>query len=233
MWGLVDCTRVFRHAGVERIILHRASMLVDTFDKAALFAPPGHGKTTIMRLLMGVDQPDSGTVLRDRGGWPLGYSGGFRAEMSGDANVRSLARLADVDADRLAAWSYVFSELGKAFYLPLSSYSGRMKARLGFAASFGLPARTYLADDKLSAGDPNFRDRCMQEIEARLDHCGLIFVTSNPKPAEQACDRFFVLEAGTIEECETYDEAVERLEAQSGETVAEGDEDDLPLFDLA
>lgn len=233
MWGLVDCTRVHRRAGVERIVLHRASMLVDTFDKAAVFASPGHGKTTVMRLLMGVDQPDGGHVLRDRGGWPLGYSGGFRAEMSGDANIRNLARLADVDPDRLSAYAYLFSELGKAYYLPLNAYSGRMKARLGFAASFGLPARTYLADDKLSAGDPNFRERCMREIEARLEHCGLIFVTSNPRPAQHTCDRFFVLEAGTIEECGGYDEAAARLEDQSGETEAEGDEDDLPLFDLA
>jgi capsular polysaccharide transport system ATP-binding protein len=233
MWGLIDCTRVYRRAGAERVVLHCASMLVDTFDKAAIFAPPGQGKTTIMRLLMGVDQPDSGAVLRDRGGWPLGYSGGFRAEMSGDANIRNLARLADVDPDGLAAYAYVFSELGKAFYLPLSSYSGRMKGRLGFAASLGLPARTWLADDKLSAGDPNFRERCMREIEARLEHCGLIFVTSNPRPAKDTCDRFFVLEAARIEECGSYDEAVQRLEAQSGETVAAGDDDDLPLFDLA
>jgi capsular polysaccharide transport system ATP-binding protein len=233
MWGLIDCTRVFRRAGVERIVLHRASMLVDTFDKAAVFASPGQGKTTIMRLLMGVDRPDSGHVLRDRGGWPLGYAGGFRAEMSGDANIRNLARLADVDPDRLSAYAYLFSELGRAYYLPLNSYSGRMKARLGFAASFGIPARTYLADDKLSAGDRNFRERCMQEIEARLDHCGLIFVTSNARPAQHVCNRFFVLEAGMIEECGSYDEAAERLEAQSGETVAEADEDDLPLFDLA
>ena len=122
---------------------------VETHEKVALLVRPGQGKSTIMRMLAGLDRPDRGTVLRDAGGWPLGYAGGFHADMSGDDNIRNFAELADVDPLELSAFCYDYSELGDLYHRPVKLYSSTMKARLAMAASLGIPARTYLADDKL------------------------------------------------------------------------------------
>src|SRR5919112_438483 len=106
MWGFVDCTRYYLSFGVPKVVLHEASLIVGTDEKIGLLVPPGGGKSTIIRMLAGVD--------------PWAYSG-FCAD---------------------------FSELGEAYFQPLKLYTGGMRGRLAFAASFGVSARTYLADDK-------------------------------------------------------------------------------------
>src|SRR5688572_3482787 len=176
MWGFVDCTRYHVAEGRPQVVLYNASLVVGTDEKVALLIRPGHGKSTIMRMLAGIDLPDSGTVLRDEGGWPLGYAGGFHNEMTGDSNIRNLALLADVDPVELSAFCFEFSELAEFYHQPLSRYSSTMKARLALSASLGLPARTYLADDKLAAGDERFRAKCMSALADKLAECGLIFI---------------------------------------------------------
>jgi capsular polysaccharide transport system ATP-binding protein len=234
MWGFVDCTRYYMSEGRPRVVLHNASLLVETREKVALLTRPGHGKSSIMRMLAGIDLPNAGTVLRDEGGWPLGYAGGFHIDMSGDANIRNLARIADVDPIELTAFCYEFSELEDFYYQPVRLYSSTMRARLAFAASLGLPAKTYLADDKLSAGDDRFRDKCMTALTAKLSDAGLIFVASNPRQAREICDRFYVLSGGQFLACDDYDEALERLSSSAEDDDAGDSADhDLPTFDLA
>lgn len=235
MWGFVDCTRYYPFEDVARVVLFNANLLVETREKVAILARPGHGKSSIMRMLAGIDLPDAGTVLRDEGGWPLGYAGGFHIDMSGDANVRNLAMVAGFDPAELSAFCYDFSELEEFYHLPLRLYSSTMRARLAFAASLGLPARTYLADDKLSAGDEQFRDKCMAALTAKLGECGLIFVASNPRPARDICDRFYVLSGGQFLLCDDYEEALTRLSSSVVEEEDAGDsaDDEIPTFDLA
>ena len=90
MWGFVDCTRYFRSVDGPRVVLDEANMVVGTRDKVALFVPTGQGKSTIVKLLAGLDLPDEGIVLRDEGGWPIGYGGSINQTMSGEANVRKV-----------------------------------------------------------------------------------------------------------------------------------------------
>lgn len=232
MWGFVDCTRYHWADGRPQVVLYNASLLVETSEKVALLIRPGQGKSTIMRMLAGIDYPDSGTVLRDEGGWPLGYAGGFHPDMSGEANIHKLARLADVDPLELSAFCYEFSELEDFYHQPLNRYSSTMKARLALAASLGLPARTYLADDKLAAGDENFRAKCMSALTEKLADCGLIFIASNPRAAKDVCDRFTVVSGGEFLLCEDYDHAASLLAASMDQESTDADEQ-IPTFDLA
>jgi len=232
MWGFVDCTRYHHAGGRPQVVLFNASLVVETSERVALLIRPGQGKSTIMRLLSGIDLPDSGTVLRDEGGWPLGYAGGFHAGMSGEANIHSLALLADVDPIELSAFCFEFSELEEFYHQPLSRYSSTMKARLALSASLGLPARTYLADDKLAAGDEHFRRKCLSALTEKLTNCGLIFIASNPRAAKDVCDRFYVVSGGEFLPCDDYDHAATLLAASVEEDSADADVD-IPTFDLA
>lgn len=231
MWGFVDCTRYYMRGDRPTVVLFRASLVVETQEKVALLVRPGQGKSTIVRLLAGLDRPDSGTVLRDAGGWPLGYAGWFHSDMTGEANVRTLAQLADVDPLDLAAFCYEFAELGDFFHQPLKLYSPTMKNRLAMAASLGIPARTYLADDKLTTGDEAFRRKATEALTARLQDCGLIFVGSNPRQAKDFCERFYVVSGGDIIPCDDADHATDLLAATTDEDADEAA--DVPIFDLA
>lgn len=234
MWGFIDCSRYFLSFGVPKVVLHEATMLVETDEKFGLLAPSGEGKSTIIRMLAGVEEPDSGIVLRDEGGWPLGYSGAFRPEMTGEENVRKLALIVGLDPSELVAFCGAFSELGEAYFHPLRYYSGRMRARLAFAASLGIPARTYLADDKLSGGDDDFRKKCDAALVERLKTAGLIFVASNPRATEGVCERHGVLRRGKIIMCDTHEQAKELFASTFAEGAAEEvDDEELASFDLA
>jgi capsular polysaccharide transport system ATP-binding protein len=232
MWGFVDCTRYYMTGDRPTVVLFQASLVVGTGEKVALLVRPGQGKSTIIRLLAGLDRPDAGTVLRDAGGWPLGYSGWFQADMTGEANVRSLAQVADVDPLDLAAFCHDFAELGDMFFRPLKLYSPTMKARLAMAASLGIPARTYLADDKIASGDEAFRRKTTDVLTERLgEGCGLIFVGSNPRQAKDVCERFYVVTEGEIVPCDDFDHAAALLAGSSDPDADEGAE--VPIFDLA
>lgn len=233
MWGFVDCTRYYMSAGRANVVLFNASLRVETHERAALLVRPGQGKSTIMRMLAGLDRPDRGTVLRDAGGWPLGYSGGFHGEMTGDANIRNFAELADVDPLDLSAFCYDFSELGELYHQPVKLYSSTMKARLAMAASLGIPARTYLADDKLAAGDEHFRAKCMAALAERLSDCGLIFIASNARAAKDVCDSFYVLSGGEFIRCDDFEHATTLFASTSAQETDEAVDADIPTFDLA
>ncbi len=110
-----------------------------------------------------------------------------------------------------------------------------MRAKLAFSASLGVPARTYLADDKLSGGDDAFRKKAEAALAERLTAAGLIFVASNPAATEGVCERHGVLSRGKIVLCDTHAEAKELFMARHSDVAGDeiDSEEELASFDLA
>lgn len=234
MWGFVDCTRYYLSFGVPKVVLHEASIIVGTHEKLGLLIPNGGGKSTIIRMLAGVDQPNSGHVLRDQGGIPLGYGGAFLAELTGEENIHNLASLLGVDPLTHSAFCQEFSELGEVYFQPLKLWTGLQRGQLAFASSLAAPASTYLADGKLVGGARPFAEKCLAALDERLKSTGLIFVTSVPRATADVCDRHAVVMRGKIVECSSHKEAAELFERNFQEAEGEGMVDDeLASFDLA
>jgi capsular polysaccharide transport system ATP-binding protein len=234
MWGFVDCTRYYRSSGLLKVVLYEASLVIESTDRMGLLVAPGDGKSTIIKMLAGVEEPDSGHVLRDSGGWPVGYAGAVQAELTGDENMRNVARMFGLDPAEYSAFCLDFAELGDAYFYPVKMWSGSMRARLAFAASMGIPATTYLADDRLVVGGDRFRQKCEFALAERLQRCGLIFVASHPRVTKDVCDRHGVVINGKIIECETHEEAEELFSFNFvGRPAEEFADDELASFDLA
>ncbi len=233
MWGFVNCTRYYMSFGVPKVVLFEADLAVRTDEKVGVLIPPGTGKSTIIRLLAGADHPDSGAVVRDDGGWPLGYSGAFVGTMTGEENIHNIARLVGLDPLEMSAFCLEFSELGDDYFQPLQLYSNGMRGRLAFAASFAIPAKTYLADEKVGIGDEKFRDKCAAALADRLRTAGLILVASKPQLTRDICDRHGALIRGKFVMCASHEEASEVFGASVRESAADEFEDELASFDLA
>ena len=233
MWGFIDCTRYYMSYGQPIVVMNEASLVVGTREKLGLLVAPGGGKSTIMRLLAGVDRPNGGRVVRDKGGIPLGYAGTLQPNMTGDANARNVASLFGLDPFAYSAFCAEFSELGDSYFHAMEFWTAAMRGRLAFAMTFGLPATTYLADSKLAGGDRPFAEKCMAALHQRLETAGLIFVTSAARITRDICDRHAVLVHGKLIECGTHEEAEELFGSVTEEQAAIVADEQMASFDLA
>jgi capsular polysaccharide transport system ATP-binding protein len=208
MIQLINVSCVRQYAGRTRIVLYRLNASFPDRTRTAIIGGSGSGKSTLARFIFGAEQPSSGLILRGGGVSPvLGSTGGMNFNLSGPENVALLAGLLGVDRVATLAFVQAFSELGPDMQLPLKYYSPAMRARLGFGLSFALQNPFILADETTGAGDAAFRQKCDATLMDRLDHSGLILVSSNPTNAQKLCDRFYALAQGRLFRCETAQEA--------------------------
>lgn len=140
----------------------------------------GEGKSTLLRLIGGMDMPDKGEIIRtNRVSWPIGLSGGFQGSMTGRQNVKFVARIHG-DEERInEVINFVesFAEIGPAFDKPVKTYSSGMKSRLAFGLSLAFDFDVYLSDEATAVGDAAFKNKASKAFKDRVDKASLIMVS--------------------------------------------------------
>lgn len=216
MYGFHNCTKQYEASGEVRRILMDATFTFGPRDRVAILAGGGAGKSTLVRLMGGLEAPTSGQVRRPPGtSWPIGFAGAFHPALTGEENVRVLATMVEADPDAVSAFVALASELGDDYRSPLQGYSSGMRARLAFAFSMAIPQRFYLADEVVGAGDGQYRLKSECLLLRRLETAGLLLVTRNPRVAERFVDQFAVLYRHRIIRCSTMREAKALLAEQN------------------
>jgi capsular polysaccharide transport system ATP-binding protein len=160
----------------------------------------GAGKSTMMRLLAGVDLPDKGRIITpQRLSWPVGLSGGMMSTATGRENVRFVCRLYGVRGDamrRVEDFVANFAEIGEWFDLPIATYSSGMRARVAFGTSMAFKFDYYLIDEVMSVGDAGFKSKGKELFTERLKTSKLILVTHSMRLIRLMCDTIVHLDAG-------------------------------------
>ena len=59
----------------KKEILKNFSLEIKDTERICLFAPSGYGKTTVLRLILGLEKPQSGTIRRTPGGAAVYHRG--------------------------------------------------------------------------------------------------------------------------------------------------------------
>jgi ATPase subunit of ABC transporter with duplicated ATPase domains len=88
----------------ETVVLDGLSLSVTPASRIGVVGPNGIGKSTLLRLLAGLEEPDSGTVSREPRGLGVGYLAQERAEdglSGGETARRKLEAILAADADVL------------------------------------------------------------------------------------------------------------------------------------
>ncbi|MEM0944886.1 MAG: ATP-binding cassette domain-containing protein [Pseudomonadota bacterium] len=192
-------SKSFWTGGRHKLILHEASFRVVPGRHLGILAPNGTGKTTLIRLMAGLERPDHGRIRRrGRISWPIGASGGLVPTLSGAENVRYIARLYQVDEIDALAFTADFAELGHYFEMPVRTYSSGMRARLVFGLVMALDFDFYLVDEGASAGDRAFNRKASALFRNRLGHATLVMVSHSTETLSLYCDRFAVLRDGRL-----------------------------------
>ncbi len=223
MITLLDAARWMRVGNAIRPILLDVSVDFGQREKVGILAASGTGKSTIARMLAGIEAPDSGQILR-RGwvSWPLGFAGGFHPELTLRKNYVLLSDILGLPLANVIAFCCEFGQLEAALDQPAKSLSPAARLAAAYCFSLATPCQTYVADDVIGFGEGLVRKKTEAMLKYRLESAGLVFISKNPSQLSEFCDRFFVLLGGKLVPCASPDIGAKALSLMGSSGVTTG-----------
>ena len=210
---LLDIHSVSRSFGDVRA-LDDVSLQIRENEFFALLGPSGCGKTTLLRVIAGFEQPDSGTVTLDgqdllpippekRAVNLMFQSYALFPHMTVERNVGYGLVCDKVPRDEIRARvGEVLATVGltdKRDALP-KTLSGGQRQRVALARAIVKRPRLLLLDEPLSALDRKIRGEMQMELKRLQHEVGITFVvvTHDQDEAMSLADRVAVLDRGVV-----------------------------------
>ena len=209
MLEFVDVSKSFWTGTQRKVILDRASFQVPLGQSLGILAPNGTGKTTLIKMMAGLEKPDEGEIYRNcRISFPLGFMGGVIGKLSGNENARYIAQLYGLDPDYVSAFCRWLCGVKEYFDMPLGTYSSGMRARFNFSLMLALEFDIYLIDEGMPASvDAEFNKRAGAILSDRLKTATVVIVSHQADVLEKFAHRAAVLQHGTLHQFDTLEEA--------------------------
>lgn len=209
MLEFVNVSKSFWTGERRKVILDRSTFRVDLGHSLGILAPNGTGKTTLIKMMAGLEKPDEGHVYRNcRISFPLGFMGGVVNKLSGTENARYIAQLYGLDPDYVEAFSRWVCGIEEYFNMPLGTYSAGMRARFNFSLLLALEFDIYLIDEGMPATtDAEFNRRAGAILAERLKNSTVIIVSHQAQTLEKFARRAAVLRDGQLHHFDTLEEA--------------------------
>lgn len=212
MISLLNTTRMLPDLNTPRMLLHNVTDQFRPGDRVGILATPGSGKSSLARLLAGIEPPDRGHVVhKGQVSWPIGFAGLLHPELTGVQNLDVLATTLGRDPEDMIAFCAEFSELGSYLDQQMKTYSPVMRIALAFSVSMSVPFGMYIADEVVGYGDTQTRAKCEAMLDRRLTDAGLVFLSKNPNQLTNICTSFRVLTEGALIPCPDIDVAQDIL----------------------
>lgn len=185
----------------KKMILNKVSIDLPR-ENIAILGPNGAGKSTFMRLLGGVEYPNSGKIKTNGTiSWPLGLTGGFQPSLTGRQNTYFVCSIYCVKKSVVKEkMKFVeeFAELGDFFDMPIKKYSNGMRARLGFGLSLAFDFDIYLVDEITSVGDAIFRKKATEAFKEIYKKSSLLMVSHDMNTLRDNCNSAILLNKGNL-----------------------------------
>jgi capsular polysaccharide transport system ATP-binding protein len=204
------CKDYYSETGQRRHrVLSNIEFTIAPGEKLGLLGRNGAGKSTLIRLISGVELPTLGSIERTMSvSWPVGLIGGVGPSMTGNDNIRFIARMYGKPFQAVRDFVDDFAELGRFLSEPVRGYSAGMRARLNFALSFAVDFDCYLIDEVIGVGDQRFQRRSHEEIFDRRADRTLILASHVPELVRSYCTRAIVLHRGRAKIFDDLDLAI-------------------------
>ncbi len=209
-----NLTKSYIHKGEKITVFKNLSFTIQTGESVAILGRNGAGKSSLLRIIGGIDYPDSGTVKTDRSmSWPVGLKGGFQGSLTGRENIIFVSKMFygndKKKINKIVSFVKDFADIGLYFDKPFKSYSTGMRARLTFGASMAFDFDVYLIDEVSAAGDVGFREKCKVQLTEKLNKSDFLMVNHNLWSLKPVCNRAFVLDQGKLFQYDNVQEAIE------------------------
>lgn len=191
-----------------------ASFTVADNEFFCLFGPPLSGKTTMLRLILGLETPDEGEILIDgkvvnrispagRNIAMVFQNLALFPHMTAADNVRFPLVERGLPAPQIAARLAEAAEklhIGHILHKMPGQLSGGERQRVAIARALVRDPAAYLMDDPISALDARLREETRVELKRIQREAGrtLVYVTHDQEEAMSVADRMAILERGAI-----------------------------------
>lgn len=167
-----------------------------------LLGQNGSGKSTVLRILAGQEEPTSGQVRATSRPQLLGISAAMQTYLTGAQNIR-LGCLAlgmtPAEVDEATPKIEKLADIGAAIDRPMNTYSSGMSGRLKFAISTAISPEILLIDEALSAGDASFAERAKRRIDELTESAGVaVLVSHSTAQVKSMCNRAAWLHLGEM-----------------------------------
>lgn len=197
--------------------LDDVSFTIAEGESVAVMGLNGSGKSTTLKLVSGVLEPDEGTVLtRGRVAGLIEVGAGFHPDLTGRENVfLNAAILGMTEKETKARFDEIvaFSEIGDFIDQEVKNYSSGMFMRLAFSVAIHVELDVLLVDEVLAVGDAPFRAKCAEKLKELADRGVTMMVVSHSKnQVMELCSRGIIIRKGQVIFDGPIERAVEVLE---------------------
>jgi len=208
----------------RHVVVDRLSLAVKRGDIFGFLGQNGAGKSTAIRMVLGLVRPTRGRVLllgRDMSKRPLGAlkrvgaiveSPAFYENFSGSANLRIFAALSGGTTQERVEQTLDLVGLLHRAHDPIRTYSHGMRQRLGIAQAL-LPSPEFIVLDEPTDGlDPQGIREIRLLLPRLRDELGLTILLSSHllQEVERICNAVAIIDSGRL----LYQGAIDGLVSQ-------------------
>jgi polar amino acid transport system ATP-binding protein len=216
----LNATNLCKSFGPQ-IVLENVNLNLDRVHTLAFIGPSGGGKSTLLRIIAGLERPDSGTlqfndreiIYREKELMAHRRTVGtvFQAfnlfpHLTALQNItlplEKVHQYNPVDARQVAESILERFGLSEHGHKPPAQLSGGQRQRVAIARAISIKPKLLLFDEPTSALDPEMTAEVLQVIEElREEGRDLVLVTHQMGFAHRVADQIALLSRGQIIEC--------------------------------
>jgi ABC-2 type transport system ATP-binding protein len=196
----------------KKVVLNAINLQIEEGQIYGLIGPSGAGKTVLVKMIVGMDTPDSGTIhvlnkkvpnlelLQDIG--YMAQSDALYTQLTGLENLKffaSLYKLSKTDMKKRISYTADLVNLTNELTKKVSAYSGGMKRRLSLAIALIQNPHVLILDEPTVGIDPELRVTIWNELLRLKNEEGkTIIVTTHVMDEAERCDYIAMVRDGSI-----------------------------------
>ncbi|MFL1673689.1 ABC transporter ATP-binding protein [Paenibacillus dendritiformis] len=210
MRNVITVQQVSKRYG-KKVILSDLDMTVAEGEIYGLIGPSGAGKTTLVKLIVGMDSASQGEIEVEGVRIPnlgmlqrIGYmaqSDALYPELTGEENLDFFASLFGLSKKKRSeriAYAADLVQLTPHLSKKVMAYSGGMKRRLSLAIALVHDPQVLVLDEPTVGIDPELRLSIWNELYRLKQEGKSILVTTHVMDEAEKCDRLAMMREGRM-----------------------------------
>ncbi len=185
-------------------------------DTIGIIGRNGAGKSSLLRVIAGIINPDRGSVERIPGTKTtmLSFGAGFEPRLTGRQNIILNGLQLGMEKKHVVSRMdqiIGLADIGEFIDQPVRTYSSGMRARLGFAIAYFVDTDILLIDEALATGDEAFREKASSLIRQKISSdLTVVIVSHSMHLIANTCTRVIQIENGVSLEELSPQETIDR-----------------------